>query len=283
MAQSIKELREICYKDSKGKRPLYMEWVTMRISIYVTKLLLYTPISADQVTIGMVLLAILGSVLMAFGTLKLMLIGILIIHFTVILDNVNGEVARYRKEGSMMGTFLEQYYHELSVPLIFFSFGFGTFLQTGFKSILIFGFLCAIFSRSTVLSALKSAVVKNAIRDRTNKKVDDKLKKYYSITGKSPNVEGGSTEAGARFYRTYDLIREFWSAPFNIVHLNILILLEILNHHHLHLLPDFALLYCYLVIYGSMSILIQLISFIVHYKGNTIYHYYVAMLGKGKK
>ena len=134
MVESIKELREICYKGSKGRRPLYMELVTMKISIYVTKLLLYTPIRADQVTIGMILLAIIGSVLMAFGDFGYMLIGILIIHFTVVLDNVNGEVARYRKEGSMMGTFLEQYYHELSVPLIFFSLGFGVFMMTGYKS-----------------------------------------------------------------------------------------------------------------------------------------------------
>ena len=283
MVQSIKELREICYKDSKGKRPLYMEKVTMKVSVYVTKLLLYTPIGADQITMGMVLLVILGSIFMAFGTLKYLMIGILIIHFTVILDNVNGEVARYRKQGSMTGTFLEQYYHELSVPLIFFSLGFGVFLQTGSASALVFGFLCAIFSRSTVLSALKSAVVKNAIRDRSNKKVDEKLKKYHSITGKYPNVEGGSTKTGAKFYRTYDLIREFWSAPFNIVHINVLVLLEILNRYHFHLIPAYNLLYWYLAVYGSVSVLIQLISFIVHYGGNTIYHYYVAMLGKEKK
>jgi phosphatidylglycerophosphate synthase len=283
MVESIKELREICYQNSKGRRPLYMEFVTMKISIYVTKLLLYTPIGADQVTIGMVLLAILGSVFIGFGTLNLMLIGILIIHFTVILDNCNGEVARYRKEGSMTGTFLEQYYHELSVPLIFFGLGFGVFMATGYKSALVFGFLGAIFSRSTVLSALKSAVVKNAIRDRTSKRVDEKLKKYAKIVGKSPNVEGGSTGAGARLYKAYDYIREFWSAPFNIVHINVLIILELLNVYYWSILPPYSMLFWYLAIYGSASVLIQLISFIVHYKGNTIYHYYIAMLGEGKK
>src|SRR3989344_2789913 len=135
MVESIKELREICYKGSKGRRPLYMEWVTMKISIYVTKLLLYTPIRADQVTISMILLAIIGSVFMAFGNLLYMLIGIL--------------------------------------------------RETEYKSSVVLGFLCAIFSRSTVLTALKSAVVKNAIRDKNNKKVGEKLKKYASITGKS--------------------------------------------------------------------------------------------------
>ena len=62
MVESIKELRKICYANSKSKRPLYMELVTMKFSIYVTKLLLYTPIHADQVTILMMLLAIFGSI-----------------------------------------------------------------------------------------------------------------------------------------------------------------------------------------------------------------------------
>jgi hypothetical protein len=57
----------------------------------------------------------------------------------------------------------------------------------------------------------------------------------------------------------------------------------LLNIHYWNILPAYAMLFWYLVIYGSMSVLIQLVSFIVHYKGNTIYHYYVAMLGKWKK
>src|SRR3989344_6591579 len=98
MVESARELREICYANSRGKRPLYMELFTMKVSIYVTKLLLCTPIKADQVTISMMLLSIIGSALLATGNLSYMLIGILIIHFTIILDNVNGEIARYRKE-----------------------------------------------------------------------------------------------------------------------------------------------------------------------------------------
>ncbi len=282
MVESINELKKICYANYDTRVPLYMELVTKKISIYITKLLLYTPIHADQVTISMILLVALGSILMAFGTLKFMLIGILLIHFTVILDNVNGEVARYRKEGSITGTFLEQFYHEISVPLIFFSFGYGVFIQTGYKSALIFGFLCGIFSRSTVLSAIKSAVVKNAIRDNKNDKVDEKLKKYAFIVGKNPNVEGGGTRAGTRMYQIYDYIREFWSAPFNIVHINILVVLELINYYY-GFLPPYFMLYWYLVVYGTASVLVQITSFVVHYKGNTVYHYYIAMLRKSEK
>src|SRR3989344_3101054 len=187
MVESIKELRKICYANSKSKRPLYMELVTMKFSIYVTKLLLYTPIHADQVTILMMLLAIFGSILLAFGTLKLMLVGILLIHLTIVLDNVNGEIARYRKEGSMTGSFLEFLYHEITATLIFFSLSYGIFLQTGYKSILIFGFLASFFSKSVVLSIIQLAALKNALRDDIHKR-KEKVKKYISLIGKA-NVE----------------------------------------------------------------------------------------------
>jgi hypothetical protein len=223
----------------------------------------------------MVLLAILGSIFMGVGTLPWMLAGILIIHFTVILDNCNGEIARYRKEGSMMGTFMEQYYHELSVPLIFFSFAYGIFTLTGWELALVFGFLCAVFSRSTVLSALKSAVVKNSIRDNENKKRDEKLRRYAKLVGKA-NVKGGGTDKGRELYSAYDHVREFWSAPFNIVHLNLIIIFEMVNMSYSFITP-FYLSFAYLAVYGSLSVLIQIISFVVHYRGNTIYHYYVAM------
>lgn len=277
MVETIKELRRICYENSKGKRPLYMELVTMRISIYVTKLLLYTPIKADHVTISMILLSIFGSVLMAFGTLNLMLIGILIIHFTLVLDNVNGEIARYKKQGNMTGTFLEFLYHDATIALIFFSAAYGVFLQTGSKSVLIFGFLASIFSRAVVLSIIKLAALKNAVRDDEAKR-KEKLKKCISAVGKA-NLKGGSTDTGKKLYAIYDYIKEIWGHPFNIVHINILVLLEIVNSYY-KFLPGYSMLYWYLVLYGTVSVIIQISSFIVHYRGKTVYHYYMALLGK---
>ena len=277
MVQSIKELKKICYANSKHKRPLYMELVTMKLSIYVTKLLLYTPIKADQVTISMMFLSILGSVLLAFGTLKSMLMGILILHFTIILDNVNGEIARYRKEGNMVGSFLEFLYHEITASLIFFSLAYGIFLHTGYKSVLVFGFLSSIFSRSVVLSIIQLAALKNALRDNIQKR-KEKLRKLIHLIGK-PNIEGGSTETGQKLYKTYDIIKDLWGHPFNIVHINIIIVLEILNYHY-RFLPMYFMSYWYLVIYGVISVIVQIISFIIHYRGKTVYHYYVALFNE---
>jgi len=273
MVESIKELRRIC--GSKKKQPLYMELVSMKISIYITKLLLYTKISADYVTLAMIFLLVIGSMLMAFGGfaglgLWSILIGILIIHFTIFLDNVNGEVARYWKEDGLIGTFLEQVYHNIAVPFIFFSLAFGVFLKTGYKSALIFGFLCSVFGKPIILNSIKDAVI-----DERLSEIKSGKKAKLHLTGKA-NIKGGSTKTGESLYKSYDFLREFWVYPANIVHITILAILEILNSNFgfFASMPQYTLLYIYLIAYGSISTLIQAIAFIVNYKGRTVDHYY---------
>ncbi|MFH0868040.1 MAG: hypothetical protein V1831_01895 [Candidatus Woesearchaeota archaeon] len=275
MVESIKELRKICYKGSTKKRPLYMELVTMKISIYVTKLFLYTPIHADHVSMLMVLLILAGSGMMAFGSIWLMFIGATLMHFTVVLDNVNGEVARYRKEGSLMGSFLEEFYHTISIPFIFFSLGYGIFLHTGIELALLFGFLCSVFVSPIVLTSIKTAVVKKGI-DRIEKGM---LPKKYTILKGDINVKGGSTQLGRKLYSSYDILKDLWGFPANIIHIHIIITIELFNYYF-NLMPPFLLPLIYLVLYGTISVIRQFLSFIVHYKGKTVFHYYNALFGK---
>lgn len=277
MVESINELRKICYKGSNKKRPLYMEIVTMKASIYVTKLLLYTPVHADHVSMSMILLVLLGSGMMAFGSIWLMFIGITLIHFTVVLDNVNGEIARYYKEGSLTGSFLEELYHSISIPFIFFSLGFGIFMQTGIKSAVIFGFLCSVFASPVVLNAVKTAVVKKGI-DRLREK-KGVLPRKYAMLDEKINIEGGSTATGRKLYSLYESIKELWGFPANIAHMHIIIAIELLNQYF-SFMPHFLLPLLYIIIYGSVSAIRQLMSFAVHYKGRTIFHYYNALFGK---
>ncbi len=264
MVESIKELRKIC---QSKKQPLYMQLVSMKISIYITKLLLHAKISADYVTMSMIFFIVAGSVLMAFGDLWMILTGSLIIHFTIILDNVNGEVARYNKEDGLIGTFLEQVYHNLAIPFIFFGLAYGVFLKTGLAMILVFGFLAAVFGKPIVLSSIKDAV----IEERFSEVKSGKKAKLSSI--KKTDIKGGSTKTGKSLYRSYDIFRDFWVFPANIVHITILSVIEIINAQQ-GFMPQYFLLSLYLVIYGSASALIQLTAFIVNYKGRTVDHYY---------
>ena len=272
MVEPIKDLRKIC---QTKKQPLYMELVSMKISVYITKLLLYTKISADYVTLSMILLLIVGSIFMAFGGLWMIFIGVLIIHFTVILDNVNGEVARYWKEDGIIGTFLEQVYHNVAVPLFFFTLAYGVFLKTGFTSILIFGFLAALFGKPIVLSSIKDAVIAERMSEIKNGKKMQKI----SITGK-PNIKGGGTKTGKKLYGLYYIVREFWVYPANIMHVTIIAVIELINMQQ-GFFQQYMLLSLYLAVYGTISALIQTTAFIVNYKGKTVSHYYKELFGRG--
>ncbi|MBI2627554.1 hypothetical protein HYW72_01340, partial [Candidatus Nomurabacteria bacterium] len=196
-----------------------------------------------------------------------------IIHFTIILDNVNGEVARYWKEDGLIGTFLEQVYHNIAVPLVFFMLAFGVFLRTGYAPILIFGFLCAVFGKPIILNSIKDAV----IDERSNEIKTGKKVKVH-VAGKL-NMKGGNTEIGGSLYRAYDTVREFWVYPANIVHITILAILELVNASY-GFTSQYMLFIVYLAAYGSISLLIQTVAFIVNYKGKTVDHYYESLFKK---
>ena len=277
MVESITELRKICYKGSSKRRPLYMELVTMKLSIYVTKLLLFTKVRADHVSIFMILSIIFGSLLIGFGSLWVMFLGITLIHFTIILDNVNGEVARYRKEGSLIGSFLEETYHVLSIPFVFFFFGYGIFNNTGIELALLFGFISALFASPIILNAIKIAVVKKGL-DRLKEK-KEMLPERYTMLKEDVNIEGGSTKSGRKLYSLYEDLKELWGFPANFVHIHLIIIFELFNSHYGFIAP-FLVSLSYILIYGSVSFIKQFVSFIVHYRGRTIFHYYNALFKK---
>lgn len=269
MVESIKELRRIC---QTKKQPLYMELFSMKVSIYITKTLLYTKISADYVTMAMIAFLIVGSLFMSLGSLWMILAGISLIHFTVILDNVNGELARYRKEDGIIGTFLEQVYHNLAVPFLFFWLAFGIFLKTGLKSVLVFGFLAAVFGLPIILKSIKDAIIEERLTEiRKNLK-----QKKIAIT--DLNIEGGSSSKGKSLYKIYRIFRAFWVYPANIVHITILTLLEIINSIY-GFAPGYIFLILYTYLYGTVSTIIQTVAFIVNYKGKTVEHYYQLFFG----
>ncbi|HLC50093.1 MAG TPA: hypothetical protein VJI97_01575 [Candidatus Nanoarchaeia archaeon] len=268
--ESIKELRQIC---QTKKQPMYMQLVSTRISIYVTKLYLYTGLSADYVTIFMMLLVIAGSIIMATGSLWNILIGILLIHFTIILDNVNGEVARYNREDGLIGTFLEQVYHNLAVPLLFFSVSFGVFSATGIKSVLVFGFLASIFGMPIILKSIKDAVIDERLSEIKKGKHPKK------ISLKSANIQGGSSLSGSMLYYVYEKFRAVWVYPANIVHITVLAIIEILNIKRGYF-PQYSLFVYYILAYGFVSAIVQSTAFIVNYRGKTIDHYYKELFGK---
>lgn len=97
------------------RRPIsyYLAWIFLRMSI-----------SANKITITWLLIGLIGSIFLIEGKEINMLIGLLLIEFAIILDAVDGHVARFTKS-TLTGSILDLYSGELiySLSLLAFSIG----------------------------------------------------------------------------------------------------------------------------------------------------------------
>jgi len=144
MVESIGELRKICQGADPSNRKFPMV-LWRKVSIYFTKLFLYTSITANQVTILGALIGVIGGTMLAFGNWYTFT-GALLLHLHLIFDCVDGEVARYRKGESLTGAYVELLCHHIVNPLVFMGFSFNVYNVFQDPKVFIFGF-SAILSR----------------------------------------------------------------------------------------------------------------------------------------
>ncbi|MBA7676113.1 hypothetical protein ES703_84354 [subsurface metagenome] len=137
---AIGELRRICQDPVMHREPFYAKIFSRRISIYITKALLYTPISANQVTILGFLLGIAAGTLFIWGNYWYSITGAVLLQLCFILDGVDGEVARYRGTSSLRGQYLDGANHTIANPYIFVGLSFGVYANFHNIEALIFGF-----------------------------------------------------------------------------------------------------------------------------------------------
>ena len=126
MVESIKELREICQpSDESGMRARAYR----KVSIYFTKMLLYTSVTANQVTVLFAICGVISGILFAFSNYWWSLLGstALLVHY--ILDYVDGEVARYRKSASQKGEFIDIVCHDIAFAFVFSGICHNVFLK----------------------------------------------------------------------------------------------------------------------------------------------------------
>jgi len=141
--ESIKELRQICVKSAeKTKKRWTIQKRIMRFfSIYITKVLLYTNITANQVTWFMFFLGIFASLFFYTGEYIHAIIGSLLFHFWYVVDHVDGEIARYRRSTSHKGYFLDYMAQYTAHSFIFIFLTFGVYRQYTSDLTILAGFL----------------------------------------------------------------------------------------------------------------------------------------------
>ena len=139
MKDSIEELRNTCQRSS------YEAWNTQpwlflqirKISIYVTWVLLHTPLTPNAISLLAVCFGVVASIALAMDQL---IAGLILIQLTIILDFSDGEVSRYRNERSKEGSYLDKIYVFLVHPCLFAGIALFEFQANNQFPILVAGF-----------------------------------------------------------------------------------------------------------------------------------------------
>ncbi len=121
--RSLRELRKIHKTTHKEiiKVGYHIKYLAKPLSLFLLKLLVYTPLTGNQVTLAMLILGIIGSLFVGFDSLALW--GGIILQFTILLDCIDGSLARFRNQESRFGRYLDGMFHSITMPLLFFMLG----------------------------------------------------------------------------------------------------------------------------------------------------------------
>jgi phosphatidylglycerophosphate synthase len=197
MTPSIADLRIICQKPVESHDSYSLSLIYRRISIYITKIFLFTSITANQVTLMSLVIGLIAAVILALGHYSL---GALIYLFSMVMDCVDGEIARYRNSSSIKGVYLDIITHYINTPALFMGLSIGIYRSTQNPIIILLGSISAIcimlvrvFRDSKIVAPLQIKTKINegndlkktqplVIRDANNQKIFAIMDKFKNLT-----------------------------------------------------------------------------------------------------
>jgi phosphatidylglycerophosphate synthase len=143
MAATLSEVRRRCrrHNHEDNKKTMFF---SSRVSVYITYLVARTSITADQVTYMFMVAGILAAGAMYMPLSWAPLLSFLLYRIHVVLDVVDGEVARFRGTSSSRGAYLDFMTHYFVYAVMAFGCGVNAFLMGGGASDLIMGFAAAL-------------------------------------------------------------------------------------------------------------------------------------------
>lgn len=156
--ESIKELKVICQTTAqKDISNVYMRYICRPISLRITRLLIPTEATPDQVSFAMIITGIISSLVFLIAHPISFLLGALLLQLWYILDCVDGELARYRSYSTnkeviqdkaslaMTGAYWDYLNHYIVHGLVPLTIAYGLFLKTQNPSWMLVGFAASIF------------------------------------------------------------------------------------------------------------------------------------------
>ena len=187
--KQIKELRRICQEsryENEGGMPWFERKFYRRFSIYFTKIFLKIGISANQATLLSLISALFGGLFLIFANNTLyLLISALFLILCLVLDRVDGEIARYNKSASIFGEYFDFMVGSSAHSYIIICMTFGAYNALRDPTIFAFGFLAVLVPWLSVVSSYfflvyrepilhEGAVLPNKSKKTSEKKIDVK-------------------------------------------------------------------------------------------------------------
>ena len=218
MVESIKELKKICQKENDN---WYGRYFVRKISIYITKLLLKTEVTPNQISGLSILIGIIAGIFFVFGNYWYTLVGALLLLLSNIVDCVDGEIARYRKSVSVAGKYIESLNDYIVHPFIFVCISFG--LYNIFHNVFIFvlGFLIVLFS---YWGAVAPVLVYETLTTQTSnpkEKVKEQASKIKeNIFGKPSKIRSMYNHIRAPFISPYFILMILITAALDFILVN---------------------------------------------------------------
>ena len=208
MVESISELRKIC--QTKYRRISRSEFIHRAISIYITKLVLGTSISANQITVLDFVVGLVAVILISFTNIFITFAGLFLLLLWAVLDCVDGEVARYRGTVSVMGQYLDCLSSTAIVPVLFMSLTFRLYGAFHDITVFIFGFSASLGHLLFLLIAYNMYVSAGKIHIRSKKLgIPPKEIGYTGDVG----IDKIQSQVNSTSHFVYDIINFFLPGP----------------------------------------------------------------------
>jgi len=264
MIESIKELKKICQNSKTETMDWYSKIFYRKISIYVTKLLLHTSITANNVTLFTIVLGLAAGIMFSFGTYPHILAGALLLQLWLIFDCVDGEIARYQGTAGICGKYIESLDHCITEPFTVVCVGYGLYVLLDAVSILVLGVLVALLM---VWSSISSNLVYYVIFVTGVQDVRDVINRHQSYVGKSAVYKISIIR------RIYNSCIKFPTTPTSFTVL--LLFLTVLDILVINFFPDVSA--------GSLTLIFGPDSDVIHLRGifghgihfNFLYLYFI--------
>lgn len=107
MKYTYKEIKDSLTKKKNSRSPLWIQLWVRRFSFPVTYLFINTGWTANMVSILSWIVAFVAAVLLCINNFGCMLAGVILTNFWLVLDCVDGNIARVKKVKTFMGDFYD--------------------------------------------------------------------------------------------------------------------------------------------------------------------------------